>query len=110
MNRPGATAVSGFVNAPDQVRPVFDFSPIQILIVLAIALVVLGPKRLPEMGRSLGRGLREFKGSVAGAVDHDDETPEAAPEPAPALVGPAAHDESDESLDPVGLAGTRPAP
>ena len=109
MNRPGAAAVSGFVNAPDQVRPVFDFSPIQILIVLAIALVVLGPKRLPEMGRSLGRGLREFKGSVTGAAEHDHEPPDAGPEPAPALLGPAAHDEADEALDPAGLAGTRPA-
>lgn len=44
----------------------FDFSPIQIVIVLVIALVVFGPKRLPEMGRNLGRGLREFKGSISG--------------------------------------------
>jgi sec-independent protein translocase protein TatA len=42
-----------------------DISPIQILIVLAIALLVFGPKRLPEMGRNIGRGLREFKSSVA---------------------------------------------
>jgi sec-independent protein translocase protein TatA len=47
---------------------VFDFSPIQIVIVLVIALLVFGPKRLPEMGRSLGRGLREFKGSISGDV------------------------------------------
>lgn len=44
----------------------FDFSPIQIIIVLVIALVVFGPKRLPEMGRNLGRSLREFKSSVSG--------------------------------------------
>lgn len=42
----------------------FDFSPIQILIVLALALLVFGPKRLPEMARSVGRGVREFKSAV----------------------------------------------
>ena len=45
----------------------------EILIVLVIALVVLGPKRLPDAGRSLGRGLREFKGALTGGRDHDDD-------------------------------------
>jgi len=44
----------------------------EMLIVLAIALIVLGPKRLPDAGRSLGRGLREFKGAISGG-DHDDD-------------------------------------
>ena len=43
----------------------------EILVVLVIALIVFGPKRLPELGRSLGKGLREFKGAVSG--DHEDE-------------------------------------
>jgi sec-independent protein translocase protein TatA len=43
--------------------------PLEIVIVLIIALVVLGPKRLPEVGKSVGRGLREFKSAVSGGGD-----------------------------------------
>jgi sec-independent protein translocase protein TatA len=45
---------------------VFDISPIQIIIVLAIALLIFGPKRLPGMGRELGRGIRDFKSGITG--------------------------------------------
>jgi len=41
-----------------------NIGPMEIAIVLVIALVVFGPKRLPELGRSAGRGLKEFKGSL----------------------------------------------
>jgi sec-independent protein translocase protein TatA len=40
--------------------------PPELIVILVIALLVLGPKRLPETGRSLGRGLREFKDSITG--------------------------------------------
>jgi sec-independent protein translocase protein TatA len=39
--------------------------PTELVIVLVIALLVLGPRRLPEAGRSLGRGLREFKDAIS---------------------------------------------
>jgi sec-independent protein translocase protein TatA len=43
-----------------------SIGPLELIVVLAIALIVLGPKRLPDAGRSLGRGLREFRDSVSG--------------------------------------------
>jgi sec-independent protein translocase protein TatA len=48
----------------------------EIAIVLIIALIVFGPKRLPELGRSLGKGIREFKGSISGEHDDDDDDDE----------------------------------
>ncbi len=51
----------------------------EMLVVLVIALLVLGPKRLPDAGRSLGNGMREFKESLSGGSSSrdDDETPAA---------------------------------
>lgn len=43
-----------------------NIGPMEILVVLIIALVVFGPKRIPELGKSLGRGINEFRGSVSG--------------------------------------------
>ena len=51
----------------------------EILIVLAIALIVIGPKKLPEVGRSLGRGIREFKESIGGARNDDDDDVDVSP-------------------------------
>ena len=57
----------------------------EILIVLVIVLVIFGPKRLPDLGRSLGSGMREFKDSVTGKGD-DRKLP-AAEEEKPEPVG-----------------------
>ncbi len=46
-----------------------NVGPLEILLVLIVALVVFGPKRLPDLGHSLGKGIREFKGSVTGESD-----------------------------------------
>jgi sec-independent protein translocase protein TatA len=43
-----------------------SIGPMELVIVLAIALLVVGPKKLPELGRSLGGGMREFKDSITG--------------------------------------------
>ena len=50
--------------------------PWEIAILLVIVLLVFGPKRLPEMGRSLGKGMREFKDSVTGKDEEDAAPPE----------------------------------
>ena len=43
-----------------------NVGPMELIVILAIALIVLGPKRLPEVGKSLGKGMREFKESLQG--------------------------------------------
>lgn len=43
-----------------------NVGPMELIVVLVIALVILGPKKLPEMGRSVGKGMREFKDSLSG--------------------------------------------
>ena len=45
----------------------------EIMIILAVLLLLFGAKRLPEMGRSLGRGMREFKDAVSGKIDDDED-------------------------------------
>jgi sec-independent protein translocase protein TatA len=50
-----------------------NIGPLEIIVVLIIALIVFGPKRLPELGNSLGKGIREFKDSVTGDNKDDDD-------------------------------------
>jgi len=50
-----------------------NVGPLELLVVGIIALLVLGPKRLPEVGRSLGKGLREFRDSMAGLTEDEEE-------------------------------------
>jgi sec-independent protein translocase protein TatA len=65
-----------------------NIGPMEIGIVLLIALIVFGPKKLPELGSSLGKGIREFKGSISGG-DHD-ETPAVPAVPASTPDKPAS--------------------
>ena len=67
--------------------------PTHLIFVLVIALLVLGPKRLPEVGRSLGRGLRDFKMAISGEEPerHDEVvSPTSAEVPQP-VRDPAEH-------------------
>jgi sec-independent protein translocase protein TatA len=82
------------------VRMLGNIGPLEIVVVLIIALIVFGPKRLPELGSSLGRGIREFRGALTGEK-HDDDADDdvkaiAATKPPPPAEQPAeaeaAHD------------------
>lgn len=53
----------GFISAP---------GPLEVMVILVVALLVLGPQRLPEMARSVGKGMRELKDSLQGVTDDDD--------------------------------------
>lgn len=66
-----------FISAP---------GPLELMVILVIALIVLGPKKLPEAARSIGRGMREFKETLQGKDDDyddelEDERPSAKPVP-----------------------------
>jgi sec-independent protein translocase protein TatA len=52
-----------------------NVGPLEIIVVLALVLIIFGPKRLPELGHSLGKGLREFKSSVSGESDEPPAPP-----------------------------------
>ena len=66
-----------------------NIGPMELVIVLVIALIVIGPKRLPDAGKSLGRGFREFKGAISGGGD-DDKDHELAPFPEAATTAAVA--------------------
>jgi sec-independent protein translocase protein TatA len=53
-----------------------NIGPLELIIVLVIVLLIFGAKRLPEVGRGLGSGMREFKDSVTGKGDSKDEPKE----------------------------------
>jgi sec-independent protein translocase protein TatA len=84
-----------------------NVGPMELAIVLVVALIVLGPKRLPEVGRSLGNGIREFKDSIQNEGRRDDDEEDAAldvetpPKPvttaaAAAPAAPAAPEPADD--------------
>ena len=83
-------------------------SPTHLLLVLAVALIVLGPKRLPEVGRGLGSAIRDFKGSLSGADLTDERRAlESLSEPDRALVA-SPPDPSAVASPPDPSAASRP--
>jgi sec-independent protein translocase protein TatA len=89
--------------------------PTHLIFILVVALIVLGPKRLPEVGRSLGRGLRDFRQGMQGVEaeargvfrEAIDDEPE---QPAMAATAPAGSDSVADLGDRIGLAAPSVAP
>ena len=86
-----------------------NVGPLEIAVVLIIVLIIFGPKRLPELGQSMGRGIREFKSSLSGDSKEDKdsleekrrelEASQAAPSAAEAEAAPSAAE--SETAEPV---------
>jgi sec-independent protein translocase protein TatA len=76
--------------------------PTHLLFILVIALLVLGPKRLPEVGRSLGRGLRDFRTALSGEdQDHVDAVPPQTTVPETTVPQATVHQTPVESTQPA---------
>ena len=77
--------------------------PTHLLFILLVALLVLGPKRLPEVGKTLGSGLRDFRQAINGEAHHDDRAPQAyvetEPDPVPPFDPDASHASESEPTD-----------
>lgn len=85
----------GFFSAP---------GPLELMVILAVALIFLGPSRLPDAARSVGRGMREFRESLSGLGDDHEEDPydELEDDFEDEAVEPGADDpEQDEDEDEV---------
>ncbi|HZL48282.1 MAG TPA: twin-arginine translocase TatA/TatE family subunit [Solirubrobacteraceae bacterium] len=94
-------------------------NPVHLIFIAAVALIVLGPKRLPDLARSLGHGMKEFRDAMSQAVDGGDHTtaplvPQqaqlvAASEPVPAAPADAVVVDPAAPADPVQQASVDPA-
>jgi sec-independent protein translocase protein TatA len=88
-----------------------NVGPLEIAVVLIIVLIIFGPKRLPELGQSMGRGIREFKNSISGDKDKDSDEEKrrelqasqqvqaSQPQPPQAVTGDASDEKPAEPVE-----------
>ena len=88
-----------------------NVGPLEIAVVLIIVLIIFGPKRLPELGQSMGRGIREFKNSLSGDKDTDSpdekrreleasqQVPASQPQPPQATAGEPSAEKPAEPVE-----------
>lgn len=104
----------------------FNVGPTELLVILILALIVFGPNKLPEVSRSIGRGLREFRrasdeiqGQIQGALnldgdDHDEPEPEPEPSTDPSTTeipeAPSGHTAASGNGRPQGDPDHTPEP
>ena len=100
------TSLAKEVSLPFACKPGYDgrmpgwIGVPELIVLLIVLLLIFGPKRLPEMGRSLGKGMREFKDSISSKGRDDDdeddarerELPRSTESPEPVGVTPREHD------------------
>jgi sec-independent protein translocase protein TatA len=80
--------------------------PTHLLFILVIALLVLGPKRLPEVGRSLGRGLRDFRHAMSGEDHHEEVLTQSTAEEEPAKPASEPAEPASEPAEHAGAGAT----
>ncbi|MEI6625338.1 MAG: twin-arginine translocase TatA/TatE family subunit [Thermoleophilia bacterium] len=88
----------------------FDFGIGEIAIVLVIGLLVFGPKKLPELGRGLGSGMRDFRRGLSGEADNEPAPPVVVQSTAPVVetAVPAAAAVTEPIAEPVAAAAAEP--
>ena len=79
----------------------FRSPPVDLIVILIIVLLIMGPKRLPGIGRGLGHGMREFKEGITGASKPEEDEAKSAIAPAPAVPESSPEARTQPPVQPV---------
>lgn len=87
-----------------------NIGPMEVVVIMLLALLIFGPKKLPELGRSLGKGIREFRKSTSGLMESINTEPTAQSTPAPTPIDQPAAVASNPAPAPQNTAAPNPKP
>jgi sec-independent protein translocase protein TatA len=79
----------------------FRSPPVDLIVILIIVLLIMGPKRLPGIGKGLGHGMREFKEGITGTSKHEEDEPKSAIAPASAMPESSPEARTNAAPQPV---------